>query len=832
MGDNEKKDTSIVPGGTFGSFTASEQASMQHEKFVTDFIDGMSEKTINIKNIPQDVLKRVLSDASRFEFIENENRAEIKNQIVKDDFSKKIINLAREQGFFDSNSANVNQKKLRRTVARIKRGEGLNNQKAYEKAFRKLVEKQKLTKEQKNAIKQKSRKGTYKMSYDSIRLLMALGILATPSILKLTGNIVKKGTSIMASALDYVVSKKKDPPEEEEWDDLEKGNEEKENEEKKGGDIEQGGNPGEPDDPDDGGGDGGDDDGGDDPIFNQKTDWLKFLAKIAVSIVGANTAKYLMDLKNRKKLTTDDVNNLNNIFKKFNATQREEFKELIEKEKGTLEKHLFGHSFVGPGTSIIDRIKNLNINSLPVSPLDNIAFLHDMFYLSKDPKVRQMADKSFMEMSKKYIGNAEVDLARSLINMKMNIEPWFDMNRFGDLSGSKEYEGTATKEDINKIFKIHQDYNNIFKSVGVNIGDTQEGGVVFNSSDFKDFKNKDEINKKIKNIQDDLINVLNSNHVGNKKISNNINNNMTKTSEANAKGEEILEKVRGGETLSDSDIDFMQDSVKIMRKNLFYDIGIALKMDIPKKHTRQGIVNGLSKFVKKKDTMDATATDAPTTEEPATSTEAPTASTEAPETDKKTNENLSGEGLENAIRSLIKVISIDTTGLASDGKDHIQGIQETVSTFDALGFSQENPGSKSAIDEIKASASEQKKSDENFALDNAVPVSMWRAFDNSFNQDVLLKKKIKYGGRLNNGVLRINSRPPSSSRYVGKKLILRNQLYNRAEYIPKFLTARPRPLEITNQQIQSRTDYFNNPLYNPLGAKWRNPSTAVIDVGA
>ena len=79
----EKKDTSIVPGGTFGSFTAAEQADMQHENFVTDFIDSMSKKTINIKTIPQDVLKRVLSDASRLEFIENENRAEIKNQIVR-----------------------------------------------------------------------------------------------------------------------------------------------------------------------------------------------------------------------------------------------------------------------------------------------------------------------------------------------------------------------------------------------------------------------------------------------------------------------------------------------------------------------------------------------------------------------------------------------------------------------------------------------------------------------------------------------------------------------------------------------------------------------------
>jgi len=822
----EKKDTSIVPGGTFGSFTAAEQADMQHENFVTDFIDSMSKKTINIKTIPQDVLKRVLSDASRLEFIENENRAEIKNQIVRNDFSKKIINLAREQGFFDSSSTNVNSKKLTRIVNRIKRGEGLSNARAYEKAFEKLIKSQKLTTEQKNAIKGKARKGQYKMSYDSIRLLMALGLLATPSILKLTQSITKKGTSIMATALDYIVGTSRDPPQDQ-GDDLERGIENT-------GDVEEGGIGGIGGDPGgDGGGDpgGGGDDGDEngDPIFNRKTDWLKFLAKIAVGIVGANTAKYLMDFVKRKKLTTNDVNNLNNIFKKLDETQREEFKELIEKEKGTLEKHLFEHSFVGPGTSIIDRIKNLNINSLPVSPLDNIAFLHDMFYLSKDPKVRQMADKSFMEMSKKFIGNAEVDLARSLINMKMNIEPWFDLNRFGDLSGDKEYEGTATKEDINKIFKIHQDYNNIFKSVGVNIGDSQVGGITFNGSDFKNIINKDEINKKIKNIQDDLIDVLDSSHVNkNKKNDTNINN-MTKKSEANARGEKILSKIKQGSQLNDADVDFLQRQEKVMSKPLYTSIAGELGVNVAKKDTRKKII---SKITSRHNTSAPTET----TEAPTETTEAPTETTDAPtennNTENNNTENLSGTGLESAIRSLIKVISVDTNGLANDGKDHIQGIEDTVSSFDALGFSQENAGSKGAIDSFKPSPEEQKKSNENFALENAVPISVFRSFTNSMNQDLLLKKKIEFSGRLNNGVLRVNSRPPSSSRYVGKKLILRNQLYNRAEYIPKFLTAKPRSLEITNQQIQNREDYYNNPLYNPLGAKWRDPSTAVIDVGA
>jgi hypothetical protein len=138
--------------------------------------------------------------------------------------------------------------------------------------------------------------------------------------------------------------------------------------------------------------------------------------------------------------------------------------------------------------------------------------------------------------------------------------------------------------------------------------------------------------------------------------------------------------------------------------------------------------------------------------------------------------------------------------------------------FDSIGYSINNADSAAEISKIIPTVKQQADSNKRIALNNVVTSSLWRAFDSTMNQDLILRHRIINGGILDNGTV-ANRRKKKGPVPRRKATQLRNVLYNRNFYIP-----RDPPLSTKLTGLNSRELHtWDNRKYNPQGAPWRSP---------
>ena len=144
-----------------------------------------------------------------------------------------------------------------------------------------------------------------------------------------------------------------------------------------------------------------------------------------------------------------------------------------------------------------------------------------------------------------------------------------------------------------------------------------------------------------------------------------------------------------------------------------------------------------------------------------------------------------------------------------------------VNDFASLGYLVTNADSNEAVGELIPSAEDQKESENRISVSNIVTPSLWRAFDSTMNQDVQIKKKIKFGGELINGYMA--NQLKRKSKVSQPILKLRNTLYNRTAYINKNQSNTPNKLTKTTLQTPPPMDnFYRNDKYNPQKAQWRH----------
>ena len=148
----------------------------------------------------------------------------------------------------------------------------------------------------------------------------------------------------------------------------------------------------------------------------------------------------------------------------------------------------------------------------------------------------------------------------------------------------------------------------------------------------------------------------------------------------------------------------------------------------------------------------------------------------------------------------------------------MRSTETDTSEFDSIGYSINNADSASEISKIIPTVKQQADSNKRIALNNVVTSSLWRAFDSTMNQDLVLRHRIINGGILNNGTV-ANRRKKKAPLPRRKPTQLRNVLYNRNFYIP-----RDPPLSTKLTGLNSRElNTWDNPKYNPQLAPWRSP---------
>ena len=750
-------------------------------------------------------------------------------------------------------------------------------------------------------------RGKLKSTYKLLKLLSLLGMVKPNQLVDVVDSVIKQVAgntqSFIENVIDYVGDAVIDIKEDVEIDFENKSPE----------DIKININP--PDPPDDG--DDGDDDDDDDDDDGDDTspdikkftfDFINFVLKSVLTYYGTKTVnkiektrnnvtemirQYILSVQNRKTLNDEDKTILKNIFKKIRNNEKEnpELENYLKEEIKSNERlHAFSQSFTGAGTRIVSKILQKEF-AYPQSKMDTVAMLHDMFYLSKDPKIRQFADINFMKDSEDFVGDGEIDVARFFINLKINLEGIIgNLDFFGaDLSGQKEFLGTARKEDVDNIFKIHKKYLEFYDKIGLKI---ENDGVTLSSpntdigdEEFKEFR---EIEDLFKNVltgssfiqkititepdDEKNINTTNISDMGSIKFGNNDLTNMSSfnfgdrlnslNANSNIDLEFINDIVINGLVKADLQIalkklgftrkDGLSKKTKAQLMNLFVSYHndnlkegqkrIAPNLKISKKNLFQEgepmssiddapTTDALTTDALTTDapTTDAPTTDAPTTDAPTTDapiTDAPT--TDAPTTDAPTeNKTETPDNLENAIRDLINVIKISTEDIEDDTKEAGgQQMNDQVEGFDNLAFSANNQNSKEEVDGVIPSKKNQEQSNDMVGLTNVVVSSLWRTIDASTNQDRIIKKRMEYGGTLNTGYISGNN---VKSNYRGLPVAMRDNAYNTNMYMDKYQGS-DSALTTSLQLIQSRKDFFNNKRFNPDGAPWRFANTRKIAI--
>jgi hypothetical protein len=748
-------------------------------------------------------------------------------------------------------------------------------------------------------------RGKLKSGYTLLKIFILLGMVEPNQLVDVVDTVIKQVASntqsFVENIINYVGDAVIDIKEDDEIDFENKSPE----------DIKININPPDPpdDDDDDEDNDGDDDDDDDDippPDIKKFTfDFINFVLKAVLTYYGAKTVgkiektrenviemirQYILSVQNRNTLNDKDKTILKNIFKKIRSNEKEnpELENYLKEEIKSNERlHAFSQSFTGAGTRIVSKILQKEF-AYPQSKMDTVAMLHDMFYISKDPKIRQFADINFMKDSEEFVGDGEIDVARFFINLKINLEGIIgNLDFFGaDLSGQKEFLGTARKEDVDNIFKIHKKYLEFYDKIGLKI---ENDGVTLSSPNIdigdEEFKEFREIEDLFKNVltgpsfiqkvtitepgDEKNINTTNISDMGSVKFGNNDLTNMSsinfedKLDNLNAnsnidrdfindvvlnglgKAEIIISLKKLGFTRKDA----LSKKTKAQLMNLFVSYHndnlkegqrkIAPNLKISKKNLFQegepiSTMDDATSSIDDAPTTDAPTTDAPTMDAPTTNaptTDAPTTdapTTDAPTTDAPTeNKTQTPDNLENAIRDLINVIKISTEDIEDDTKEAGgQQMNDQVESFDNLAFSANNQNSKEEVDGVIPSKKNQEQSNDMVGLTNVVVSSLWRTIDASTNQDRIIKKRMEYGGTLNTGYISGNN---VKSNYKGLSVAMRDNAYNRNMYMDKY-QGTDSALTTSLQLIQSRKDFFNNKRFNPDGAPWRFANTRKIAI--
>jgi hypothetical protein len=552
----------------------------------------------------------------------------------------------------------------------------------------------------------------------------------------------------------------------------------------------------------------------------------------------------------KKALTTGKV---------FTATaaESEEFKKMIANYNPTLDKetltnlltelHPPGFNYLGPGTNVKERIAGEFSSSIPSSLMDAFAMKHDLYYMLKDPLARQKADNIFIEEVKSVIFSkgalsTRVGALAILLGFvaKSKLEAK-GVSLGAGLSGDPAFLGTATDENYKSIETEYKRFRTIMDSAGYTLslndrfvrptaaGVTEETKVEY--SKFRDnleflFTDsaKDDTEK---TNEDDEGSVLFT-----PQDFNNFTNIQNKTFAMSAAMmekkkfvDDTLDKIDSGDIILNRDILERLIGAKITINQLtqlsqshgFGNPGVLkasivqhIITSIARKETEESTdektYSGKAEGKESKDSN--TEGKDSNTEGKEGNTEGKDSNTEGKEgnTEGKTDNTEGKTGnTGNTSKAGNTLFTEETVGLPT--MPTIQSTDIPTTDFDALGFSVVNADSKEAVAEIKPAEAELKESNRLLALENTVTSSLWRAFDSSMNQDMRLRHRVKFGGELFTGSYENHRSTPA---YRASPAVMRNVLYNRKSFIPKYqpLINTLEPIDALNRL--GRHDTYNN----------------------
>jgi hypothetical protein len=170
------------------------------------------------------------------------------------------------------------------------------------------------------------------------------------------------------------------------------------------------------------------------------------------------------------------------------------------------------------------------------------------------------------------------------------------------------------------------------------------------------------------------------------------------------------------------------------------------------------------------------------------------------------------EVLTDTIKNLINVISVDTSQLTNKVGGPNAEIQDAADEFEVFGeYSQSNSSSKEMIEELKQPEEVVKKSEIQSKLYDFIPTSLWRTDDSTFNEDILLKNKIRFLNPLNNGTgsIRKKMKPSGKIPMPYQRNVLSNtRLYQNRDQAPVYEWSKYTGFN----QLQSSKDRYFDPL--------------------
>ena len=735
-------------------------------------------------------------------------------------------------------------------LSKMKKDENANKIiKNVEKTFLDLLKKTKLPAEGMDAIRDRAGRGNIRKMKNMMKLTMLLGMVKPENIVEVVNNVIANTEKTVSSIFNYIASGGSgDPPAPrlpvEDPNPRFPGGDDDD----VGRDIEDGGGDDDPDDPNGGGGD-DDPDDPDDPNGGG-IDWVKAMKRFLKIFMDAlttygdvKTTKAFREIMNLKKLDSENFEKIKKLFTELKEDPSYDKNKMEKLLTDTFEMHPPPFSFMGAGTNIFNRLMQETKTgepSIPINKLDTIAMLHDMYYMSKDPLARQKADDILMEQTENMTGDV-VDVARFFIGTKIILEQklGIPLNLFGDLSGDEKYRGTFTKEEEQKTNDVYNKYMKLYEDMGITFPD--DNSCVIGNIAKKDLnilkKNFKEIQKDIMDVEEARVdiefpaieNILNDTNI-NKTMSDletilaGLNKSKTR--------KVIIQNIRDNVWKSDDYPELFTLFKNAMTQGTSHaqvdDFIFLTTGGSATGRTTIDKINNAKNNLNENEEKETGRDDAEDTEE------ADGPDVGAGETEEAGGPNVGGDGdvgngvkgLENSINRLIEIMTVDVSD--DTGSETVGGAADDLTkSFDALGYGVTNPDSKKAVGDVSASADEVKKSDVNFALGDTVPISLWRPFTSTQNQDMEIKKKMKWNGYLYPGT---GYRRPRVQYKKQPPAILRNENFNRNFYINKFQAAIPAQMTPLNN-YQLPPQYWDNRRYNPELSPWMNPQNARLQRG-